>query len=561
MTLLLPFALVVVAAIIARRAGGRFGTDRASAWLDAPWMPVILGVLSALVIWWVWGSLSQVAVYHDEAAYVLQARIFASGRWAAAARPLPAFFEQSAVLVTPVLAPKMAPGHAILMVPGVWLGLPGLMPVVLGGVAGALLYALARRLTNGWVALLAWAVWVTAPGVLVWHAAYLSEATTGALWLGGWWALLEWRDTGRRRWLLLLAACVGWGAITRPLTMLAYAIPVAPVVIWRVIRLRAWRDFGLAMAVGISILGILPLWSSRTTGDWRTTPLGLYTRMYMPWDVPGFGADSTPPLRPLPPDLEEVHGRFEQIHAAYSVHSLPTALRQRLHYIARDMWPTWRHPLMLIAAIGLVGLSAEGVFAVITAAVLVLAYLSYAYDPTWSVYYVELLPVLAFLTALGCWKLVEWTIALLDRQDSPLHAQRTAVPLAILLVLLMGIAPALADVSRVQRDHIRFTSYHRHFRTLIASIPTPRSIVFVRYAPNHVGHFSLIRNTPDLARARTWVVYDRGAEDARLLALAPDRVAYLFDEAHHIIEPLPRSAVARSAAKSASSTAGAPGRE
>ena len=55
--------------------------------------------------------------------------------------------------------------------------------------------------------------------------------------------------------------------------------------------------------------------------------------------------------------------------------------------------------------------------------------------------------------------------------------------------------------------------------------------MFVRYAPDHLIHLSLIRNEPDAARARVWTVYDRGADNERLMRVAPDRVPFLYDEA------------------------------
>jgi hypothetical protein len=80
----------------------------------------------------------------------------------------------------------------------------------------------------------------------------------------------------------------------------------------------------------------------------------------------------------------------------------------------------------------------------------------------------------------------------------------------------------------------------RQWRAFLGSqIPTAqRAIVFVRYMPSHYVHESLIANEPDLAHAHLWLVYDRGAENARLAALAPDRATYLFDEKTHMLTGL-----------------------
>src|SRR5258708_13451698 len=111
--------------------------ERAAAWLATRRAAVVCGVVTALLTWWVWGSLDQVAVFHDEAAYLLQAKIFASGRWTAPARPLPEFFEQYHVLVTPAFASKYWPGHSPLTVPGVCLALAGLGPLPLSRLPAA----------------------------------------------------------------------------------------------------------------------------------------------------------------------------------------------------------------------------------------------------------------------------------------------------------------------------------------------------------------------------------------------------------------------------------------
>jgi len=158
---------------------GRFITvprasDGATRVLNARWTPMVIGLITAVFMAWLWGGLDQVAVVHDEAAYLLQAKIYATGRWTAPGLPLPEFFEQYHVFVTPILTPKYPPGHAFVLIPGLWLGLPGLMPVLLLGVCGALVYEVARRLANPWVALLTWFLWMTAPGIMDFEPGYLS---------------------------------------------------------------------------------------------------------------------------------------------------------------------------------------------------------------------------------------------------------------------------------------------------------------------------------------------------------------------------------------------------
>ena len=100
------------------------------------------------------------------------------------------------------------------------------------------------------------------------------------------------------------------------------------------------------------------------------------------------------------------------------------------------------------------------------------------------------------------------------------------------------LAPALGDVRLVRTARQRETLYHRNFNQLVSAIPASKAIVFVRYRPNHAAHFSLVRNVPDLSSAPVWVVYDRGADNARLLRLAPDRVPYLYDDTQLAIAPL-----------------------
>ena len=99
------------------------------------------------------------------------------------------------------------------------------------------------------------------------------------------------------------------------------------------------------------------------------------------------------------------------------------------------------------------------------------------------------------------------------------------------LLALAACAPAVIVARQVRQQIQSDHAYHESFETMVRQIPDPRAIVFVHYGPEHLDGLSLVRNVPDLATARVWTVYDRGGDNIRLLRRAPDREAYLFDEA------------------------------
>jgi hypothetical protein len=107
-------------------------------------------------------------------------------------------------------------------------------------------------------------------------------------------------------------------------------------------------------------------------------------------------------------------------------------------------------------------------------------------------------------------------------------------------VFVLGLAvPDVFQLAMIRSSIRERMAYQAEFRRAVGSIPE-KAIVFVRYAPGHDVHRELISNDPDLHASRAWIVYDRGARDSDLMRSAPDRVPYLYDEAHRrlsIIRP------------------------
>jgi hypothetical protein len=510
--------------------------------LDSRLAPLAVGAATAVFLAWVWGSLGEPAFMHDEQAYLLQAEIFASGRLAEAPPPLPEFFEQYHVLVTPRLAPKYPPGHALLLVPGIWLGRPGLMPVLLYGVAAGFFFATARRLAGAWVAVLAWLVWLSAPMGNVWRCTYLSESTSTAAWMLAAWLLLGWWEAPRPHHLVGIAVLTAWMGITRPFTAVAFAAPVAVLVLVRLRRDGGFRALLVPAAAGSLVLALLPLWSRASTGSWWTLPYTHYSRVYFPYEKLGFGLDdSTPPLRGLPPDMVVFDLQYRQMHVGYTLDSLPAVLLARVNLVRGELWggPPWRAPLVLFFFIGLAALDRRGWFAMAWPPALLAAYAVYSHLPQWGVYYHEVHPALAFVTALGLWRTLEWLASGSWRAD-PETTARSAFAAAALAVLALALAlPDAVFTKRQVRDRV---AYHRAFAAVLATVPEPRALVFVRYRPDHNPHRSLIANPSDYARARIWIVHDLGADNRRLLERAPERTPYLFEEASFTLsrlEPAP----------------------
>lgn len=498
-------------------------SEFADAMLASRWLPAVCGLISAGLMAWVWSGSHFIPNIADESAYLLQAEIFAQGKWALAARPLPEFFEQMHVFVTPFLASKYFPGHSLLLVPGILVGFRPLIPLLLIFGSGLLIVALSRRLANGWVALLVWAIWITSRSNLRFLPSYFSEVTTVFLWLLGWWALYDWYVRPRRSTLILLSVCIAWALITRPLTGLVFAVPAITVVVWSAWKRGLLAEIRYALLVGGAVICIVPLWSKFTTGRWTQTPQSLYTRTYIPWDAMGFGLDTTRPLSALPAtQMPEMQG-FMALHERHTAESLPYDAVLRLVALQRDVFARWRIGLVGFFVLGLIALSPAVAVGGITALLLYVAYLSYAHPSSWTIYYMEALPVVAMITVLGFALAMNWMRRKMRHGEGAGRAE-SLVAIVLAIVLFAGSLPIIRT-ERGRRD--TSAAPRLALWDVVARLPTPRNLLFIldeRIAPH-----TMVTNDADLAHARTWLVHDLGSENVRLQELEPDRTAYVID--------------------------------
>jgi hypothetical protein len=489
---------------------------------------LIVAILSAFAIWWVWAAIDPLPLIEDEHSYVLQSQIFANGHWTAPPPPIADFFQQAHVLTSPAVFSKFPPGHALLMSVGSFLGSPPLVPLILTGLTGALIFMLALRVANPIVALLTWIIWLGDPINLRFRAGYYSEVTSGAMWVIALWALLEWRETRRTRWLLALAAAIGWGAITRPLTMLAFAVPVGVVVIRDVIRLKLWRDFALSVALGVGVLGIIPLWSAETTGDWRVSPLVLYQRDYLPYDKPGFGVDTTKPAMPLLPVNKFTYAGFYTEHATHTPGRLPQIAFDRLRVLARDEWKGPRLLLVPFVLVGLLAMNAATAFALACSAALFVGYLSYGHWAEWTIYYFEGIIPISFLAALGLWRSIGWLVAKRPSVEPQMRARRFTQMVSLVALVLLALTAYELRAWRAIR--VRMAAYDRSFQEMLAKLPMHNAVIFVHYAPRLGPHATIVGNSASLASDAVWVVNDLGVRDSSLMRFAGTRVPLIFHE-------------------------------
>lgn len=466
-----------------------------------------------------------VHAWHDCESNLLQARLIAEGRLERPALTHPEFFRTVHVLVTPIYCSKYPPGYPAVMALGLWAGRVEWVPPILVGLAVASAWLLGRRFMGRWPALLAALTLATCPVVVLLGSIQLSNTLClllGVLVLGLWADQIR-RGPTRRRGLLigLLLACM---FMTRSFDALALGAVLA-VAHFGVCGMRNPKSWSWIAAVCLGglpgVIGLLA-YHHATTGDWLESPYVIYERQQS-YTGQFFHEALTPPpdLESLPVNVRRVAEEFTlPAQRAHTLSRLPLAVGERLAELSRELGNAmlllplavlpvaWRcravRPMMGIC-VGYFGL-----------------YLVYAFNA--PRYMAPILPALA-------WAMMGSLAGVRPR--------RSAAMLHILLLLLLATAACLTVVTvRSAQPHPATTRFAR----ALATLPAGRTLVFVRYSPDHDKDREFVYNEPDLAAAERVFAHDLGApRNATLITAHPDRRVFVYDEASGEMRPLPPS--------------------
>ena len=165
----------------------------------------------------------------DEAAYLFQSRILASGRTHLDTPPVPDAFSFS---YTPFIidydgrwASFYTFGHPLTLVPGSIVGLPWLIPGLVAAASALMLFAIGKRMFNAPTGVLAAALFATSPFALMQAGSWMSHNTAGMYLLATILALISFKD---RPLVSGALAGMAFGMFfnTRPLSGIVLTVPL-----------------------------------------------------------------------------------------------------------------------------------------------------------------------------------------------------------------------------------------------------------------------------------------------------------------------------------------------
>jgi hypothetical protein len=504
--------------------------------------------LSVLALWiiafslyWAlgfWGGRDFTPTVHDEYAYLFQAKTFASWRLCYPAPQFPQFFDAFHILTEKVYASKYPPGHALCLVPGVWLGVPMLMPLLLSTGSLVIFYYLVRQIQDETVALCTVSLVAVSPFQLEIATTYQSHSTTLFFLLLFVYSLVNsFPPKGLVR-PLIAGLAIGLAFAARPLTALAAGAPFTLYYLFIAIKnakKRRFQEFKSLMVVGIAFSSIVVMmleYNHVLMGSPFKFPWIEYTQRYMPADKPGFSL--TDELLP-----EGISPRKAAFYRSYVLwlkksYDLGGAIKQFFGCRLRDSIRMAEYSIGFVFFLPLAFVVPMSTFEKLMAGSIVSLFLAYFfYYGGLPRYHFEVLPFVVYFIVKGVLVLLKII------EENKMDLMRSF----LVWHLWWGIGFLVAF--KIPQDFFfkrRFTHYHSSFKNLVSTAGPDKKVVLVRYKPDHNFHLDLINNEPDMNASRNIFALDLGEQNRKLIEYWRDRSFFLFEEKTWSLERLSRSA-------------------
>ncbi|MGD1277044.1 MAG: glycosyltransferase family 39 protein [Tepidisphaeraceae bacterium] len=486
--------------------------------------------------------------FHDEHSYLIQGHMLARGRlWMHPYPPqIAPFFDSFHLIVDRVYASIYFPGTAMMLVLGVWLGLPfWFMPALSASIAAALFFLLMEELFGGVRALIAVLMLLSLYTFRRTSLMALSESPQLLAELLLFWAFLRWRGQRQARWALLMGAVAGYSGITRPLDALCVAAAVGLALLWELRRQpRLILRTSATILLGVSpFLALQIIQNIGVTGSWHTFPSDYYVARNYPAPMLGFYHvdPAKVPQSPLPAK-----------QAAMKQWILPAYQEHRISNLPLEWWPSranqWS-PSRLRQT--LVNVLPNGTFMILLPVAflslweirrgvivgsLVLMLLCYAAFVFYLDHYTT-----AMMPMFLCLILMAW-----DALEKSFPRVRPMIFTFLLVALGTVSVASLPQIDRTAAPLSQFLESELAANVL-AAVPPP-ALVFFRFDPDKSNiHDEQVYNDvawPDdapIVRAQ-----DLGMQRDRDLVeyyarRQPDRVVYFYDRGHRLYRNLPLS--------------------
>jgi len=421
----------------------------------AGWTPWLCAAAVATTAAWINRELLRgIPHVQDSVAYVMQAKLFSSGKIWAEAPKWPMFFSQQFMLFTDGrLVSQYLFGHPLLLAIGNLLGAPWLTPIVLSAVNIVLTARLAARLFGRLIGAVSALFLAVSPFYLLMHGTFMAHPTGLFYGLAALNLALPRRADSKHtaspraeeRWWRWASAGVLLGllAATRPFTVPGYALALALLAPapFRKGREKAGGRAWAALMLGLAAMTVAIMgYNAALTGNPLSSPYDIYLgRNYVGANFAGVDTGNLPKIF----HISHLETQLASLMAAYL--AWPAGWTLALPLIPLLARRCSRHDWMLYGGV--------------TVIIAVRAFYRIAVISYGPRYYFEALPFIAILSARGA-------LAAADRQWLPFSSHRASpsppgnnllrcgLALSTALALLLSIPAAPQRIDALRGDNV-----------------------------------------------------------------------------------------------------------